>query len=130
MDPNADAADRSNLRRGLERAVEGLTYPSDADHPFRVRVEADGRGHAFTPAQFLAFLGESENRGPIEEQPAKVFFDELTFSPGLVELHRLLEARLIGLQVFRIGRVNVEIHIVGRTESGDVAVLSTRSLET
>ena len=129
MDPTSDA-DGSSLRRELEQAVEGLTYPSDADHPFRVRVEPGGPNHEFTPTQFLAFLGEAGHRGPIEEQPAEAFFGELSFSPRLVALHRVLQSRLTGLQVFRMGRVNVEIHIVGRTESGNVAVLSTRSLET
>jgi hypothetical protein len=129
MDGLATGWESQDLRRELEQAVEGLSYPSDADYPFQVAVHPASQHGPFDAPRFLEFLGRPADV-PVEMQEAEAFFDELAFSPALQRLYRFLRERLTFLQVFRLGRVHVEVYIVGQDSHGALAVLSTRSLET
>jgi len=46
------------------------------------------------------------------------------------ELKHLLAAELSGLKVFRMGRINVDIYILGIDQDGSIARIKTRAVET
>ena len=46
------------------------------------------------------------------------------------KLQQAVDQRLSGLRVFRIGEVNIDVYVVGRTADGQWAGLKTHSVET
>jgi hypothetical protein len=111
----------------LRKASMGLLYPSETDAPFDVFSWPE----AHSAKDALAVQGKA--KGKVEEITLDKFFAELADSDDAAKFAKLkqaITATLSEVTVFRVGAVKVDIYIIGRTESGVVGGLHTRSVET
>lgn len=124
------ASDQVNELNELSKASAGLEYPSESDAPFEpFRWDAAG-GSAQQQVAAHAL-----KRRKICEIPVDGFFGALEGSEDaerFQQLRGVLEKRLKGLKVFRVGEgeVKVDIYLIGQTPSGAWAGLHTTSVET
>lgn len=124
----------------LEQAIDGLLYMSESDEPFEV-VQWPGDGKP-VDAQKLLKLTSSKPGTPIIVMYLEDFFSDLTVDQqwygdeekATTEKYRNLEAsirqNLSDIQVFKIGKTQVDIYIIGTTMDGDWAGVKTTSVET
>lgn len=113
----------------LQRAVEGLTYPSESDEPLDV-FSWDGKGKALE--QVAAHAGKDRK---IEEVQAETFFSQLDDSDDsgrYRQLQRLLTSSLEPFTIARVGagEVRVDIYLIGKLATGEWVGLHTVSVET
>jgi len=112
----------------LKKATEGVLYPSESDEPFEVFIWTDVE---LQPAEVIR--SHVKKGIKVQEQPLEQFFADLQQSddaPKFNELRRVLESSLRGAKVFRAGSVEIDVFVIGRTQSGKWAGLHTRSIET
>lgn len=127
--PESDDQQLVNL---LSEAVDGLLYMSESDYPFSVFL-----WQIPEPLTLQAVLAQAKMK---QSTPASMIaweqFIEPLLNPAQKTAERyqrvkaLLTEHLEALQVFRLGEVEVNIYIVGRTGSGAQVGLSTKSIET
>ena len=127
------------LFREIEEACEGLIYISETDSPL-LAFSCPAAG-GLTAESILQQTG----RGPeeaIEEISFGDFFSRLTAvkdwfgepekarAKKFLDLQRLLEENLRHLSVFRIGRIRIDIFVLGLEPDGDLMGVTTKSVET
>ena len=106
----------------LSKASLGLFYMSESDYPFEL-IRWDG-GSGITPEFIRGITGEPADC-PIQET------DVNTFLGGRYQqLAQLLKANLFDLKVYKVGRINMPVYVVGRSPEGSWLGLSTRVVET
>lgn len=117
----------------------GLMYISETDAP--VALYADARAATVTAGTILAQVNLPPDT-PVEEMAPATFFARLTkiepWQDGaqrenakkFLELQRLLEENLRELKVFKVGRVRIDIYVVGLDADNDLVGIKTRSVET
>ncbi len=123
----------------IGKGCEGLFYISETDaevQPFFGGRVADG-----IKESLMETLGPETNTAAIE-QPFEEFFSRLTkiqswFTPveterveRFLKLQKLLADNLKDLTVLRIGRIRIDIYVVGIDESGKLAGIRTKAVET
>lgn len=106
----------------LRKATVGLLYMSESDYPFElIRWDRDTE---ITPEFIRSVAGEPADC-PIQE----VHVD--TFLGGRYQkLAQLLKGNLSELKVYKVGRINMPVYIVGCSPEGNLLGLSTRVVET
>lgn len=123
----------------LKKASDGLLWTSEADYPFEVFTwdNAD----TFTPALLL------ERAGYPRDAPVKVLTLDEFFTPATTEkdwhneeekaqvkryqnLVTTLKQNLNDIQVYKVGEVQMDVYIPGKTDTGTIAGLSTKAVET
>ena len=124
---------KQDLLADLRTVSKGLLYPSETDEPFEPFSwgKADGD---LTPEK-AAKLAAAPAGAAVEEQSPADFFKYLTedgaeHADQFRKLQQAVGQRLSGLRVFRIGEVNIDVYVVGRTADGQWAGLKTHSVET
>jgi hypothetical protein len=140
----------------LETAVAGVTYPSESDYPWVVVGFADAApvseanvkdmiADVYVPHPGEAALADRT----IEPRTLAQLIDPLTIpqdwwddynkmvAAQYTEIRAVLEAKLVDIQVFRIGELQgnvlqgaVDIYVLGSTADGDVVGMWTVSIET
>ena len=140
MNNTADKESRKEtLRTLIERACKDIFYQSETDAP----VEPFSRGNAaaLTIQMMLEKTGKSE-RFPAEEMDAEKFFDRVTkindwYSDAQAEnarkfafLIKLLAENLGDLRVFKIGKIQIDIYVVGIDDEENLAGVTTKAVET
>ena len=121
----------------LEAACKDLLWRSEADYPFEV-VVLTAKAHnvlavikegypgdtPMVPISLDDFFGQSTQE--------RAWFDsrELALVQRYRNLYDLLEATLENLQVYRIGRVEMDVYLVGETEDQQVVGVKTKIVET
>jgi hypothetical protein len=122
----------------LKEASEGLLYPSESDEPFEPiswgKVQGDllpdkvrqltgaAAGTSIeevAPRDFFANLTQQVEGAPDEEDPKKFAL-----------LQSIFDKHLSQVKVFRVGKVNIAVYIVGETKDGEWVGLKTQSVET
>ena len=124
----------------LTSATRGLEFMSETDAPLEpFFVEISLRSTLTGVARRIAKRG---TRTPIREIDFDDFFEPLTTphewdgpkERAAIDRYRRLQAMLKlylwDLRVYRLGEVDVDIVVVGRTSEGDAAGFHTRALET
>lgn len=114
----------------LQKAVSGLTYPSDSDEPFDA-FYWDGEGPSTAGEKLASQIGTGR---PIEPVAFESFFAQLQDADDAAryeQLRRTLKSQLIDPQVFRAsaGDVRVDVYLLGRTRDGNWAGVHTVSIE-
>jgi hypothetical protein len=127
------------ILKELESATAGLTFMSESDYPFEV-VRWDSVNE-MTTQYFRGLTGEPAD-APVESESVEEFFRsaaaeaewksaaELLNAKRYQELLRLLKDSLEDVRVYKVGRVNLPVYIVGRSTKGNWLGLSTRVVET
>ncbi|MGK3991403.1 nuclease A inhibitor family protein [Sorangium sp. So ce136] len=134
----AQPASPEELLASLEEASKDLLFPSESDHPLRPsRWDVD----ASSPAALLAAEGLAADTA-VEVTTAGDFFAPVLEPPeeageaAQAEAGRyrrvvdLLERHLTELRVYRVGRVAIDVYVVGRHPSGAWLGLKTKVVET
>ena len=130
----------SEIDAVLQGAIQGLLHVSETDAAFEV-FHWPG-GSATLDATTLLQLSGHKPNAPVQTLSLADFFKPLTefqgwFGPkekaaankyGVVQ--SLIEQHLSNPQVFRVGKINVDIFIVGKTVQGDWAGIKTKAVET
>jgi hypothetical protein len=125
----------------LRRATDGLVYQSETDAPVEPFFMTGWTGPELTGDAIATFTKHDSGTATTE-----VAFDD--FFADLVELQdwygdeeratarkyrrlvRLLKSALSDLKVFKVGERNLDVYVVGRTESGEYAGVATKAVET
>jgi hypothetical protein len=123
----------------LSEASAGLTFMSESDYP----VEAlRWQGVREVTPEYLRGLTNEDPSAPVEMINPEDFFRVSVSEPAwkteadvatarkFQALLRLLEDRLEGLTVYRVGEINMPVYVVGRSPAGDWLGVSTRVVET
>lgn len=128
------------VQQALATAVEGLLYQSETDAPFQMFAWPDGTG-SLTPERVRACSGHRPD-APVSALSLAEFFADLTGDEEWYGEAERVTARkyrslldvvhhyLTDARVYKVGRVQVEIYIVGRTTDGDWAGVKTNAVET
>jgi hypothetical protein len=145
-----------SLREELEQAAAGLYYMSESDYPYKFFTLPSEGEKDLTPEGFLNRLGLSQqwldesgvSTGDlIEERSLADFFpneEDLaerhstdTTDPDVMsewkkvqQLLEVLNRRLRGITVFRVGQVEIRCYITGLDEQNNLAGLVTTAVET
>jgi hypothetical protein len=130
----------SDTLRTIQTAIHGLLYTSETDSPFTL-MHWRSSEPTLTSAVFLKLIDESPG-AQVEEIGLEEFFRGLTqdqdwhdeVAKQFVQKYRnlliVLKQNLAELKVFRIGKVQIDIYVVGREANGDWAGIKTTAVET
>ncbi len=133
------AGKSKELMERLEQVCEGLIYISEIDaniEPF-VGSKAD----IVTSDTALKYAGK-DAAAPIEERDFEEFFKRLTTvrewhrdveiekAKKFQVLYELLKEDLRQIKVFRVGRIRLDIFVIGLDKYGSVVGVKTQAVET
>ena len=126
----------SSPKAELKKLTDGLTYVSESDYPLKpLFLEGDGRKTLKTsdlpgakkPVRqedfdsfFAAATAEEDWHGPEEKQSVRRYR----------ELVKYLKESLSDVKVYKAGKVEKDVFVVGRTKDGDFAGVTTKVVET
>ena len=125
----------------LEEASRDLLFQSESDYPLKPFLWEGAGKEALTPQKLLEQIGKPTDT-PVEIEDIDDFFRVATKEQSwhgkqeqedvrrFQQLVKLLKDNLSDIQVYRLGNVEIEVYIVGRTEKGDLMGLSTKVIET
>ncbi len=131
----------SALADKLKTASDGLEYMSEADYPFEVLGWNSLGQTPLTAELVLQQTGHAPDT-PVEVVPLDAFFQNATQEQDWYgseeketaqryrELLETLKTNLSDIQVFRLGTIEIDVYILGKTPEGDYAGLSTKVVET
>ena len=120
---------------GLQQAIVDLDWLSESEYPFEVMTWEQGIELTST----ALFKGEDRciDTNTLGDFLAPAIATEDWYDAEELEqvrryqaLLHAIESTLTQVQVFRLGEVDVDIYIVGKTPSGDIVGLKTRAIET
>lgn len=138
---NKPVDNNSSLVKKLQQASEGLLFLSESEYPFKVFIWKN-EGQQQINSELILKKTENSFNTPIEFVDLDSFFEIATTEQdwhGSVEkeivnryqqLSKVLKECLTDLQVVRLGTTTIDVYIVGKTPSGDLAGLSTKLVET
>jgi hypothetical protein len=123
----------------LREATRGLLFMSESDYPFEV---VRWEGIEDVSPEYLRRVGGQDITAPVEERTIADFFRvaageqewkgeaELAQAKRYQSLIRLLEENLEGVRVYRVGRIDIGVYVLGRSEEKNWLGVSTRVVET
>ena len=118
----------------LTDACSGLIYISETDAPIVPFFQAKGEARPD--------IANSGDAADVEERSFSEFFEPLTTerdwfgeaekktAKRFDELRKLLEECLRDLKVVRVGRVQIDIYVIGTDAEGNTAGVQTKAVET
>jgi hypothetical protein len=136
--PSANTANNGVIAQ-LKAASDGLLFPSETDAAF---TEFLWQGLHDITADKLLVITRNKVGTPVEEITLSHFFDGVTHEADWMAEDEIEEVRrfqdlksaildlLTDVRVFRVGAMDVDVYIVGKTASGECAGLSTQVVET
>ncbi len=129
---------KTELIARLKSASKGLLWLSELDYPFEViywenvdNIEEKLLEATNSVGHTMLQVKELDNFFSTATEEEDWFNDEeMTECRRYQELVKLLKTHLTDIKVYRVGEVEVNCYILGQTESGAIAGLSTISVET
>lgn len=131
----------NSLKQVLLQASEELYYPSESDEPFDY-FEWDFNGAKPLSEVDVKKFARKSRQTLVETQSVEDFFKRVTEVKDwyqeeekkqvekFKELKEKVLSNLSDVQVYKLGKIEIEAYIVGKTPSGKWAGLSTRLTET
>ncbi|WGV23664.1 nuclease A inhibitor family protein [Halotia branconii] len=131
----------NEITEKLNQATNGLLMMSESEYPFAVFLRSNQAQEPLTNQKLLQLTGHPPETS-IETVELNYFFrnhaqekewyDETQKQnvPKFQSLVKTLKNNLTDIQVYRIGITNIDVYIVGKTPSGDLAGISTKVVET
>ncbi|MCC5661715.1 nuclease A inhibitor family protein [Nostoc sp. XA010] len=125
----------------LKQASDGLLMISESEYPFEAFLWSNQAQEPMTAQKLLQLTGHSLETS-IEEVELDYIFrncgeekewhDEIQKQnvPKFKSLVKILKDHLTNIKVYRIGTINLDIYIIGKTPSADLAGISTKVVET
>lgn len=130
-----------NLEKVLSEASKDLLYPSESDYPFHYFEWDLSDSTALTEAQIRKYT-DQDSSAPVQELPFEEFFGKLTavkdwygeeekrITEQFAALRDKLEQLLAEIHVFKVGTLESDVYIAGKSPSGKWVGLRTKSVET
>lgn len=134
-----DDPDQQNFFDELDQATKGLNYISETDAGFLPFI--GGRTGAADSISLLTQINAPPD-SPVEEREFEDFFKRLTtienwfdkeqiqMTYDFVKLRNILEENLRDIRVFKVGRIQIDIYIVGLDKENNLVGVQTRAIET
>ncbi len=122
----------------LKQATTDLLWSSESDYPFE--IVSWELGVDLTPSELFSNIYDTDLA--IESIPLIDLFEPVLTSEDWYEQAELdlvdrytnlldsINNNLAEVQVFRVGEVEIDIYIIGKTPTGDIVGLKTLSVET
>jgi Nuclease A inhibitor-like protein len=128
------------LVQQIAAAVADLNWVSETDAPFDVMQWTEPSTTKLSAKQVLTQAHLPPDT-PVESQDLNAFFEpalpqswhtaeEKVIAEQFQTLQALLHQTLRDLEVFRCGKIEIDIYIVGRSQEDDWIVLHTAAVET
>lgn len=129
----------SELINHLKQASEGLLWLSESDYPFETVYWENLN---CLDSSKLLQITDHDLSTKVEVKQLEQFFQQATEAKDwyntqeIAECQRyralvnLLQTHLKEIQVYRVGEVEIDVYILGKTEFGSIAGLSTKVVET
>jgi hypothetical protein len=123
----------------LKRLTEGLFWMSESDYPFEI-ICWEGLPEIST--QFLRGLSGQAEDALVEIVSVEEFFrvgvseenrraeESRQEATGYQKIVQTLKENLEEVKVYRVGKINIPVYIVGRSQTGKWLGISTRVVET
>lgn len=133
------AANKNGLIEKIKKITENLYYISETDaeiYPF-----VGNKVETITDKEILK-ENNSSTEPPVEERDFTGFFDNLTkmqdwfgdeekaAAGKFIELKELLESNLKCLKVYKIGKIQLDVYIVGLDCENNIVGIKTKAVET
>lgn len=127
------------LFRALQEATEGLLFMSESDYPFEV-IKWSG-SEQLSP-EYLRRAAGADSSTKVEESNLDEFFRvpageqewkgeaQLAEARRYQRLRNLLEESLKDIKVCKVGEINIQVYMVGKSAEGNWIGVSTRVVET
>lgn len=131
----------SQLLEQLKQASENLLFMSESDYPFTVFLWNAQEQNTLSSEKLLQQVGRSLDT-PVKLVDLDSFFhnattfqewygrEEKETAKKYQALVDKLKHHLTEIKVYRLGNIEIDVYIVGKTPSGDYAGLSTKVVET
>lgn len=131
--------EESDLAKQTEKAAEGLYYISETDAEIMPFVGKPAE--AVTKEAILNQTGNAAD-SPVEERNFSEFFARLTTiedwfgdeekatAQKFERLEKLLEKNLKDLKVFKIGKIELDVYVVGLDAENILSGVKTKAVET
>jgi hypothetical protein len=125
----------------LKAATQGLLFTSEADYPIEPFVLENVGDGPLTPQKLLQATGHPPDT-PVRVLSLTDFFQPVTQEQDwhnaeeratvqrFRQLVETLTQLLSDIQVFKVGHVESDVYVVGKTASGEFAGVKTRVVET
>jgi hypothetical protein len=125
----------------LQKASEGLLMPSESEYPFEPFVWSGQVEEPLVPKKLLELTAYPQDL-PVETVAVDYLFRHLAQHQDwhdeqqkedvqkYQQLVEVLKNNLSDLQVYRVGERNIDVYIIGKTQTGDLAGLATKVVET
>lgn len=124
----------------LQQAIKGLQYMSETDAPFEVIHWPDTS--STLDARKVLELSGHKPKDPVQNMSVEDFFKPLIETRSwhgaaekadvrkYQELLGVIKTKLSDPQVFRVGNIQIDIFVVGKTPQGDWMGVKTKAVET
>lgn len=131
----------NEITEKLKQASDSLLMMSESEYPFKVFLWSNQAQEPMTPQKLLQLTGHSPETSVEEVEldylfrncaQEKEWHDEIQKQnvQKYQSLVKTLKDNLIDIQVYRIDTISIDVYIVGKTSSGDLAGISTKVVET
>lgn len=130
---------KSDLSAQIKKAASGLYYTSETDA--EIAEFAGKKAEAVTADELLKQI-EPADKQPVEEKDFDGFFarlteiqewfgeEEKTTAQKFADLKIILEKNLKNIKVFKIGKIQIDIYVVGLDTDGNLTGIKTKAVET
>jgi hypothetical protein len=131
----------NEITEKLKQASDGLLMISESEYPLEVFLWPNQVQEPLTNQKLLQLTGHPEET-LVEELEIDYFFrncavekewhDEIQKQDvqKFQKLVTTLKDNLTGIKVYRLGAIDVDVYIVGKTSSGDLTGIFTKVIET
>src|SRR5882757_11295592 len=113
----------SDILAQLKEKTAGMFFMSESDYPF----ETLSWGPEDITDDFLRGLPGEDPSSAVEERSFEEFYQKYAGRENYGPVLDALRNDLTDLRVYRVGRINIGVYLVGRSEEGNWLGLSTRS---
>lgn len=130
----------NDLTEKLKQSCADLLMMSESEYPFEVFFWT-GEANSLTTQKLLQLTDHPQD-SPVEEVALDYFFRNCAYEKEWHDepqkenvkkfqtLVQTLKDNLSEINIYRIGTINIDVYIIGKTPSGDLAGLSTKIVET
>jgi len=130
--------DKSTLLQTIGEAANGLLFPSESDFPIEPFRYGDQKP---TPEGLLERLGKDKST-EVEEMTLAALFEGLTSAPDdasdnekasaarFANLLHVLEQNLKEIHVYRVGKVDIDLFVIGLDVMAEWVGITTKMVET
>ncbi|MEH2208776.1 MAG: nuclease A inhibitor family protein [Nostoc sp.] len=131
----------NEITEKLKQASDGLLMISESEYPFEAFLWSNQAQEPMTAQKLLQLTGHPQETS-VEEIELDYFFRNCTQEkewhdeiqkqnvPKFKSLVKMLQDTFTDINIYRIGTINIDVYIVGKTPSGDLAGISTKVVET